>query len=140
MRSLKVLLILSFLLLTSNIFSQELSQKEEDKKEVKKLYSDEENDFLEKWFYDNIKEMKFTENEQAEYYKILLNHTSNMERLENSTNDFTNKELKQKLVDIVDEMNLQMKDFLTANQYEIHEKSFDKILWNVFIRNGWNQD
>ena len=130
-----------FLIINTCGFSQtNQDQIDSNKKEVDKIYSIEENDYLEKWFFNNVKEMKLTETEQAEYYMVLLNHTSNMNRLEKNDKEFTNKDLKQKLVVMVNEMNLQMKDLLTPYQYEIHKKSFDKILWNIYIRNGWSFD
>lgn len=139
MKKLKALLLSILIGSSFFIYSQE-KQIEQKENKVDTLYTTEEKNYMQKWLNDEVKKMNLTVNERAEYYRILLDNTTRMSRLNNKENNFTKKELKQKLTKQVDTMNIQIKNLLNEEQYKIHNKNFDLILWNVYLRNGWTKD
>ncbi|WP_298551555.1 hypothetical protein [uncultured Algibacter sp.] len=130
--------ILLFLFNVLNVNSQ-TKDKEQDTISKNEIYSKSEEKYMQNWFSDNVEEMTLTKYKEAEYYKILHNHIleiNQLSRLEEKKN--SKNEIKEELNNIVKSMNIKMKMLLTKKQFDIHYKTFDKILWNVYVRKGWN--
>lgn len=101
------------------------------------FYSIEENEYIKKWFSQEIENMKMTDQVKEMYYELIMKYTSNMDVLGNEEDKYTKNDFKIKLLSVVDDLNLKMKEILTKRQYIIHEKNFNIILWNIKIKKGW---
>lgn len=140
MKQMKLMIVLAFITLYCNGYCQEIEQEKkiEESKETS-IYTPEQEEYMEKWFEDNISKMNFSDEEKSEYNRVLLSYTSKMGQPNKNENNYSDKELKQELNKIVDKMNSEMKIMLTKEQYKMHVDNFKLILWNVYIRRGWKQ-
>lgn len=129
MKYLNLVLVIPLLIISNAVYSQKSNEE--------LFYSIEENEYIKKWFSQEVEIMKMTDEVKEVYYDIILKYTSEMESLGNEKEKYTSEDFKIKLSSIVDEMNLNVKEILTTHQYKIHEKNFNIILWNIKIKKGW---
>ena len=105
------------------------------------LFTTEETAYMNKWFSEVVLEMGLTEETKEKYYTILSKNTSKMSALSTKKNDsISEKELKTTFLNQVESMNMEMKEILSEDQYEIHTKVFKLIVWNTYLRKGWKRD
>lgn len=137
----KLMVLLTFINFYCNGYCQEVErQKDLEENKEGSIYTPEEEEYMEKWFAENISKMNLTDEEITEYNEILLYYTSKMGQLSKNENKYSNKELKQELNKLVDKMNNKMEAFMTKEQYKMHVDNFKLLLWNVYIRKGWSED
>lgn len=128
----KTLLTFSLILVTTVGFSQQLSEKQKEKEQNKvKIFTSEENDNLQRFYYEEVDKMKLSKEEREKYYDILLYHTYDMSRLDDKDKDYTEREITEKFNKLIDKMNAKMKALLTPAQYIMHLETFGKIIYSV---------
>ncbi len=137
----KTILTFSLILLTTVGFSQQASQNRKEKEQKKvKIFTSEENDNLQRFYYEEVDKMKLSKAEREKYYNILLYHTYDMSRLDDKDKDYTETEITEKFNTIVDKMNAKMKAWLTADQYVMHLEIFGKIVYSVNRKRDLNKN
>ncbi|SDX43437.1 hypothetical protein SAMN05444411_105173 [Lutibacter oricola] len=107
------------------------------KENKKKIYSNEEDNYIKEWFNSEIESMELSEKVKLEYYDILLKYTDSMSQYGKENKVFNKEEVKTGLNTIVDKMNSKLKPLLTESQYQQHVNNFKTILWNISLRKGW---
>ena len=118
-------LILLFILSlsVSNVFGQGLTEKQKEKEKVKvELFSSEEKDNLQYWFQDEIKKFGFTEEQQSNYQNTLLMYSGKMMRLDDMDQGLSKDEILQKLNELSQRFNLDVKDQLSDSQFQMHKE------------------
>ena len=123
-------LILLFILSlsVSNVFGQGLTEKQKEKEKVKvELFSSEEKDNLQYWFQDEIKKFGFTEEQQSNYQNTLLMYSGKMMRLDDMDQGLSKDEILQKLNELSQRFNLDVKDQLSDSQFQMHKELMDVL-------------
>ena len=132
----KLLFVLTFLTVSISSFSQELTEKQKERKNNKvEIFTSEERDNLQRFYYDEVNKMGLSDKEREEYYEVLLYHVFEMARLNDKDKDFTEEEISVKYNELTDKMNGKMKAMLKPEQYVMHLETFNKILYSVDRKN-----
>ena len=132
----KLLFVLTFLTVSISSFSQELTEKQKERKNNKvEIFTSEERDNLQRFYYDEVNKMGLSDKEREEYYEVLLYHVFEMARLNDKDKDFTEEEITVKFNALTDKMNAKMKAMLKPEQYVMHLETFNKILYSVDRKN-----
>ena len=84
--------------------------------------------------------MNLDQNVTDQYYAILYSHTYKMTRLDDKDQNLTPTERKESLSQINREMNAQLKEILSEENYKSHLDNFNTILKAVYLRAGWQWD
>jgi len=139
MKQLKLFILLAFLVINFKGYCQEVKgEKKIEEKNEASIYTQEQEEYMEKWFADISSEMDLYYEQRLEYNKILIYYTSKMGQLSENENKYSEIELKQELNKLVVEMNSEMATVLSKKNYEKHVDSFELVLWNVYLRKGWD--
>ncbi|TGV03525.1 hypothetical protein [Flavivirga rizhaonensis] len=125
-------LTLCLILIATSGFSQKITEEQKEKEKNKvKIFTSEENDNLQRFYYEEVNKMKLSEEKREEYYNTLLFYTHSMSRLDDKDKNYTEKEMTEKFNELHDAMNTKMKALLTPEQYVIHLETFGKIMYSV---------
>ncbi|WP_103072187.1 hypothetical protein [Aquimarina sediminis] len=132
----------SFLLL---IFVTTFGQTHEEKllerqKNKVEIFTSGEKDNLQFFFNEQVDKMKLSEDLRDDYYGIILYYTNKMGRIGDRNKGYTEAEKKTKLDAMVIQLNDEVKEILTKEQYQIHKESFGKIITSVYNRKGWDKN
>ena len=133
MKTINTLLLIMSVIVTLNVNSQTLTQKEQlrENNEVE-LLTHKERSEIQMWFHQEVQKMNMTAEKFNEYESNLLVYTSKMMRLNDLDKDFTLDEINNKFDALLLELNFKMNEILNEKEYEIHEQNF-KFLSN-FIK------
>ena len=139
MKFLKILFSVIIVFTSYTINAQEKSNKqlERQNNKVDTLYTVEERANMQMLLYNEVDKMDLTDEDRAEYYRILLSHTYDMARLDDKDKDYTEDERKTMFKNIILSLNTQLKDILSPEQFRIHEKSFGEITRSVYNKSNW---
>jgi len=122
-----VVVVFSFLI-CSSVYSQTLTEKQKEKEKNKvEIYSPEEKDNLQMWFYEKTNELGLSDSVREEYSSIISDNIFDMRRLNDDDSGNTPEELSEKFNKLVDKTNASVKPLLTEEQYEMHNKNFGKL-------------
>ncbi len=135
-------LIITTLLLITNIssFGQTKQEKLEERQKNKvEIFSSQEKDNLQAFVEAQVERMKLSENLRDDYYMILGYHTNKMARLDDKDAQLTENEVKIKFKKMLTNLDGDVAEILTEDQFNIHKESFDKIVTSVYNRNGWDK-
>ncbi|AXT63017.1 hypothetical protein D1816_22620 [Aquimarina sp. AD10] len=130
--------LLLFVFLTAFGQTQKEKQVEREKNKVE-IFTSDEKDNLQVFVAKQVEQMKLSEKLREEYYGILLYYTNKMGRIGDKNKGYTEAEKKTKLDAMVINLNDEVKEFLTEEQYAIHRESFGKIVTSVYNRKGWTK-
>lgn len=130
MKTINTLLLIMSVIVTLNVNSQTLTQKEQlrENNEVE-LLTHKERSEIQMWFHQEVQKMNMTAEKFNEYESNLLVYTSKMMRLNDLDKDFTLDEINNKFDALLLELNSKMNEILNEAEYEIHEQNF-KFLSN----------
>lgn len=112
-----------------SISSQNLTekQKEHEKNKVE-IYSTDEKDNIQRWFYEETNKLKLSETNRAEYNRILSDNIFDIRRLNDKDKDYSQTERDTKFDSLVKKTNSQVKTILTEEQYAMHLEHFEKLV------------
>ncbi len=135
------IVITGLLFITSlSIFSQTQEEKLQERQQNKvEIFTSNEKDNLQVFFEEQVNKMKLTENLRDDYYGIVLYYTNKMGRIGDKNKGYTASEIKTKFDAMVIQLNDEIKEVLTTEQYQIHRESFGKIVTSVYNRKGWSK-
>jgi len=132
MPNIKQLILFMFFLAFTNINSQEF-----DKTTSKvEIFTHQEKDNLQMWFHNEVKAMKFTEEEQDEYYAVIFYYISKMSRLDDLDKGYTEEEFKKELNKYLSFQDEELKEMLSKEQFELHNKIYGEFLKSAYKRWG----
>ena len=115
-------------------------KKERQERTVDTTFTKDEKNTIHYLIYDTVKKMNLDQNITDQYYAILYSHTYKMTRLDDKDQDLTPTERKESLSQINREMNAQLKEILSEENYNSHLDNFNTILKAVYLRAGWQWD
>ncbi|KAA1244442.1 hypothetical protein [Aquimarina sp. RZ0] len=132
-------IITGLLLLTSlATFSQTQKEKQQERQKNKvEIFSSKEKDNLQVFVAEEVGKMKLSEDLQDDYYMIIGYHTNKMSRLDDKDAQLTEKEVISRFKQMIKDLETDVKEILTKDQFTIHQESFSKIVTSVYNRNGW---
>jgi hypothetical protein len=128
--------ILLFIVVSTFAQTQEEKQQAGEKNKVQ-IFTSGEKDNLQFFFKEQVDKMKLSEDLKDDYYGIILYYSNKMGRIGNKDKGYTEAEKKTKLDAMVIQLNDELKEILTKEQYQIHKESFGKIVTSVYNRKGW---
>ncbi|MBL0682337.1 hypothetical protein [Aquimarina mytili] len=128
------LLLLVFISAFGQTQEEKLQERQKNKVEI---FESNEKDNLQVFVAGEVDKMKLTEDLRDDYYGILLYYTNKMGRIGDKNKGYTEAEMKTKFDAMVIQLNDEVKEFLTDEQYKIHRESFGKIVTSVYNRKGW---
>ena len=126
------LLLMMILLVGLNSYAQEYSKAE---RKVQ-IFTPDEKDNLQMWFHKEIHAMDFTEEELDEYYAVVFYYISKISRLDDLDKGYTAAEFKVELNKLLAKQDADIKEMLTSDRYEIHNKTYDVFLVAAYKRWG----
>lgn len=133
------IILAGILLLTSlNGFSFVISDGNENNK-TEKIFTSKDKDFLQQWHYDQILKMDLSEKERSAYFSNLNTYTYKMSKLGLPKFGYSNAERKLKFDELSDKLDALMKTTLSSKNYDIHQKTFDKIENIVYEKRNWEE-
>jgi hypothetical protein len=117
------------------------SQKEiELEKNKVEILGHEERANLQYYFYLKTKELGLNDENEAEYYRILIHYTYDMNRLNDKDQDNSEEEIKSKLKALIKKMNSEIRTVLNEEQFKLHVKNFNEGLKAAYRKNNWEWD
>ncbi len=131
-----LLLFISTITVFGQTFEEKLAERALNKVD---LYTSKENDNLQAFYAEEIEKMELSEQITEEYYMTLTYYTNKMERLGSKDKDYSDSELKTKFDGLVADLNTEMHEILTDNQFKIHKEAFNKIIESVYVRKEWKK-
>jgi len=102
-------------------------QKEREKNKVE-IYTSDEKDNIQMWFYNKTNEMNLSKPVRDQYNQIITDNIFDMRRLNDKDKDYTQDEINIKFDKLVEKTNASVKPILTNEQYEMHLENFGKLM------------
>ena len=136
---------LAFILFATYVNSQALTEKQKEREKNKvDIYSSEEKDNLQRWFYDQTNMLGLSESVRDNYQRIISDNVYDMRRLNDKDSGNSQEEIVDKFGKLVDKTNTSVKPLLTDDQYAKHLENFGRLadsaikkqkkIWNEY---GW---
>ncbi len=101
------------------------------------LFTSQERDSLQLWFYDSATVMGLQDESRDEFYNIVLYHTFKMKALEKKDKGYTAEQIREKFEKILTKQHNEVKAILDEKQYAYYLDTYDKLLQDVYYRKGW---
>ncbi len=101
------------------------------------LFTSNERDSLQVWFYDRATVMGLRDDVRDEFYNIILYHTYKMRNLEKKDKGYTSEEIRTKFDDLLQKQHKEIKAILDDKEYTYYLNTYEKLLKGVFERKGW---
>jgi len=115
-----------------SISSQTMTEKQKER-EINKveIYSSDEKDNTQLWFYNKTNEMNLTKPVRNQYNQIITGTVFEMRRLNDKDKGYTQDEINSKFDELVEKTNVSVKPILSDEQYEMHLHNFGKLTHNA---------
>lgn len=110
-----------------------------DKNKTEAIFTSKDKDFLQQWHYEQVLTMDLNEEDRDTYFSHLNHYTYKMSRLGLPKYQYNSTERKEKFDELVNELNLEMKNTLSSNNYSLHLKAFSKIEYIVCKKRNWEE-
>jgi len=98
------------------------------------IFTPEENANIGRWLNIRVDEMEMNDGTRQEYDRIFYSYIYNMSRLNDKDKDFTDDEVIEKFDKLIIEMNSELKELLSTEQYINHLENFRVIERKVYER------
>ena len=134
MKNLKTALGILICVVSFNMHAQEMETTETKPKEV---FTSQERDSLQFWFYDRATVMGVKGEQREEFYNIVLYHSYKMKNLAKPSKGYTSQELKVKVEEVLEKQHAEVRALLDEEQYRYYLNTMNKIMAEVFKRRGW---
>ncbi|MBG6133367.1 hypothetical protein IWQ47_004706 [Aquimarina sp. EL_43] len=126
------------LLMFISVSAQTQKEKEQPgEKNKTEIFTSGEKDNLQFFFKEQVDKMKLSEDLSNDYYGIILYYSNKMGRIGNKDKGYTEAEKKTKFDAMVIQLNDEVKEILTKEQYQMHKENYGKIITSVYNRKGW---
>ncbi|GGG51461.1 hypothetical protein [Bizionia arctica] len=140
MKKLQVLFIFGFLLAIGSVQSQNLQSEQQIRRQEAKVdtvYTVQERANMEYWFNERVNEMALNDELREQYDTIVFSYIYQMSRLNDADKDYCVEEIHERFDVIVDNMNAELKQLLTNEQYINHLENFNEIVRSIDHKYGW---
>ena len=107
---------------------------------VDTVYTVEERANMGQWLYERVNDMKLSDEVREEYDAIVFSRIYDMSRLNDKDKNLTDEEIHVKFDEIVDRMNMEVKEILTTEQYINHLENFAEIERSIYKKFDWDND
>ncbi len=101
------------------------------------LFTSQERDSLQLWFYDRATVMRVENEKREEFYNIILYHSFKMRGLEKKEKGYSPKQIQEKFEKLLMKQHNEVKAILDEKQYAYYLDTYDKLLQDVYDRKGW---
>ncbi|WP_053972395.1 hypothetical protein [Mangrovimonas sp. ST2L15] len=141
MKIFKFFLLLFFVLIAQNGFSQKKSAKQLAREEYKvdTLITQEERWNRQVWFNDQVEKMNMNDDLRDDYNSIIGYHYYKVSRLNDLDQNLSLPEMKEKFDDEIKKLNIEAKGLLSEEQYQIHLESVETFVHSVYRKMGFNK-
>ena len=130
----KLFYTLILLFLCFSISSQTLTEKQKEREKNKvEIYTPDEKDNIQRWFYEATNKLELSETVRSEYNRILSDIVFDIRRLNDKDKDYSKTEIDTKFDALVKKANKEVKDILTKEQYSMHLENFGKLVRDVKV-------
>lgn len=140
MKKLQFLLLAGLLMSMGSAFSQTMKSEKEIRRQAAKIdtvYTVQERANIEQWFNERINEMNLSTDKREEYDTVVYSYIYEMSRLNDKDKGYSIDEIHVRFDKIVDNMNAELKTFLTNKQYINHLENFSQIVRSIYHKYGW---
>lgn len=135
MKAIKLLFVIALLALWSNkAYAQNNNGQAEP---YAQIFTDQDKDFLQLWYYEQILKMDLDEDGRDNYRTLLTYYTYRMGKLVLPKYGYSNAEQKTRFDDLTQKLHAEMKDLLNDQNYAIHLESFERIKEKVYKAKEW---
>lgn len=107
---------------------------------VDTLYTFEERANMGSWLNERVNEMKLSNDDREQYDAIVFSRIYDMSRLNDKDKNYSNEEMRIKFDEIVDKMNMEVKEILSKDQYINHLENFAEIERSVYSKFNWSDE
>lgn len=115
----------------AQILNQKMKEYEKNKIQI---FTVNERDNLLSWFDEGVVSMNWTEDKKDEYYSILLYYFVKMARLDDKDKGNSKEEVIIKMDEILIKQDMEIKEVLTKEEYEKHQKNYKTLLTTIRTR------
>ncbi|MCW5515718.1 hypothetical protein [Muriicola sp. Z0-33] len=135
MKYLKVLIFTIFC--SVNVQAQDLTTEQKEQLEYKvSVFMSNDKELQKLWYEDRMDKMKLKGKLRKDYLKIVQYHALKMEQLRKIKNKISADQMKSKLQQQIMLMEVDVKEVLDRNQFEIHQKTWKAIIKAVILKEG----
>lgn len=134
----KNVFLLSFLICFSINAVSQVERVKENPFETEMIFTSQDKDFLQLWHYEQVLQMQLDQEGRDNYLALLNYYTYKMSRLGLKKYGYTDEKRKEKFDKLVADLNADMKDLLSPEDYKIHKESFKKIENLVYEKRNWD--
>ncbi|KAB1063600.1 hypothetical protein F6U93_14515 [Tamlana haliotis] len=141
MNQFKTVLALSLFLITPLGFSQEMTEEQKKKAENKvTIFTSEERDNIQLVYVTEVEKMNLSEADEDEYMNIFYDYIGTINRYDDHDHDkdYTEEEITEKINKDTKAMNVKIKTLLTPENYDKHLEIFQRILYSISERSGYD--
>ena len=107
--------------------------------EDERIFTSKDKCFIQHWYYEQVVKMDFDKEGVDDYSSLLLYYTYKMGRLRLAKQNYTDSEIKARFNELVVQLNLEMKDFLSDKDYNTQIESFKLIEDVLYEKKKWER-
>ena len=119
------------------VFSQEDESSASSAKTKNYIFTDQERDSLQLWFYDRATVMGLNEAKRDEFYGIVLNYLGKARTLQNKKQGYSHEKEQENFEQLLKMQHEEVKAILDEKQYAYYLETYNKILRRYYKRKGW---
>jgi hypothetical protein len=130
---------LSFLLFSLLSIGVVDVQAQSNDKPHSQVFTPQETDSLQLWFYDRATVMGLKGQKRDEFYNLILNHSYRMKKLVKLEEELTKDEMRARFEALLAEQNQEIRQLLDEKQYSYYLETYNKMLDSVYHRKEWGR-
>lgn len=132
-----IVAIIFFLLLPAAVSAQEDDSSSSSMNANKYIFTDQERDSLQLWFYDRATVMGLEDEKRDEFYNIVLNYAGKARALRKKELEYSSGQEQEKFEQLLKKQHEEVRAILDDKQYTYYLDTYNKLLKSVYKRNGW---
>ncbi len=132
-----IIAFISVLLMPVMGIAQEEASSEATVKAKNYVFTDQERDSLQLWFYDRATVMGLKDEKRDEFYSIVLDYLGKARALLNKETGDAPKVVQEKFEQLLTEQHEQVKAILDEEQYNYYLDTYSKLVKSFYERKGW---
>ena len=117
-----------------------MGQDEEEEDVKVRIFTAEERNNLQLWYYEEFQRMGLSEETEARYQSILTYYAVKMARLDDKDQEWTREQFRAKLKEYLAKQESDIREILTPEQYAMHEEIYGEFLRSMYRRWGIEKD
>ncbi len=122
---------LLLVVLACNFSIAQTASEAEDKEQNLSLFTEEESEYIAKWFSDVVGEMNLPGDVALKYQRITETYSSKMDALGMENPPLGKAELIEQFNDLMESQHQEVKSILNDEQYEVYYDTMKKVAWSI---------